>query len=114
MSTIKFIPRDPIKPIFAIKLSPTLFKVLNTFSDEAKKLELLKYVLGIDPKRVIGLKNILDENKNNGAIVIIYDYIYEKIVPKYDIPCDENGVFKFKIYDIDFNRDINLEDLLKK
>ena len=114
MSTINFIPRDPIKPLFAIKISPTLHKVLNTIFEDKEKLKLLRNVLGINPKRVIGLKNVLDENKNNGAIVIIYDYIYEKIVPKYDIPCDENGFFKFKIYDIDFNKDINIESLLKK
>jgi len=114
MNIIKFIPRDPIKPIFAIKISPTLHKVLNTIPDGKKKLDLIKNVLGINPKRIIGLKNILDENKNNGAIVIIYDYIYEKIMPKYDIPCDENGFFKFKIYDMDFNTDINIESLLKK
>jgi len=114
MNKIKFIPRDPIKPIFALKISPTLSKVLNTLLDEKEKLNLLKNVLGIDPKRVIGLKNVLDENKNNGTIVIIYDYIYEKIMPKYDIPCDDKGFFKFKIYDMDFNTNINIEDLLKK
>lgn len=114
MSKIKFIPRDPIKPIFAIKISPTLGKVLDTLPDEGKRLCLIKTVLGIDPKRVVGLKNVLDENKNNGTIVIIYDYIYEKIMPKYDIPCDDNGFFKFKIYDMDFNTNINIEDLLKK
>ncbi len=114
MSTIKFIPRDPIKPIFAIKTSPTLHKVLDTLSDEKEKLNLVKNVLGINPKRVVGLKNVLDEKKNNGTIVIIYDYIYEKIMPKYDIPCDEDGFFKFKIYDMDFNTDINIEDLLKR
>jgi hypothetical protein len=113
MSTIKFIPRDPIKPIFAIKISPTLSKVLYTLSDDKEKLDLLKNVLGINPKRVIGLKNVLDENKNNGTIVIIYDYIYEKLVPKYDIPSDEKGFFKFKIYDMDFNTNINIENLLK-
>jgi len=114
MNRIKFIPRVPIKPLFAIKISPTLHKVLNTFFDEKEKLDLLKNVLGINPKRVIGLKNVLDEDKNNGTIVIIYDYIYERIMPKYDIPCDENGFFKFKIYDMDFNTDINIESLLKK
>jgi len=114
MNTIKFIPRDPIKPIFAIKISPTLNKVLNTLPDEGERLNLIKIVLGINPKRVVGLKNVLDENKNNGTIVIIYDYIYEKIMPKYDIPCDDNGFFKFKIYDMDFNTDINIENLLKK
>lgn len=114
MNTIKFIPRDPIKPLFAIKISPTLQKVLNTLFDEKVKVNLLKNVLGINPKRVVGLKNVLDEKKNNGTIVIIYDYIYEKIMPKYDIPCDDNGFFKFKIYDMDFNTDINIESLLKK
>ena len=114
MSKIKFIPRDPIKPIFAIKISPTLSKVLDTLLDEKEKLDLLKNVLRIDPKRVIGLKNVLDENKNNGTIVIIYDYIYENIMPKYDIPSDDKGFFKFKIYDMDFNTNINIEDLLKK
>ncbi|MGB6127602.1 MAG: hypothetical protein WBG30_02535 [Psychrilyobacter sp.] len=114
MNTIKFIPRDPIKPLFAIKISPTLQKVLNTLFDEKEKLNLLKNVLGINPKRVVGLKNVLDEKKNNGTIVIIYDYIYEKIMPKYDIPCDNNGFFKFKIYDMDFNTDINIESLLNK
>lgn len=114
MNTIKFIPRDPIKPLFAIKISPTLQKVLNTLFDEKEKLNLLKNVLGINPKRVVGLKNVLDEKKNNGTIVIIYDYIYEKIMPKYDIPCDDNGFFKFKIYDMDFNTDINIESLLNK
>ncbi len=114
MNKIKFIPRDPIKPIFAIKISPTLSKVLYTLSDEKEKLRLIRNVLGINPKRVIGLKNVLDENKSNGIIVIIYDYIYEKIMPKYDIPSDDKGFFKFKIYDMDFNLDINIEDLLKR
>lgn len=114
MNKIKFIPREPIKPMFAIKVSPTLSKVLDIFSDEKEKLKLLKSVLGINPKRVIGLKNVLDEHKNNGTIIIIYDYIYEKMMPKIDIPSDDKGFFKFKIYDIDFNTNINIEELLKK
>ena len=113
MSAIKFIPKDPIKPLFAIKVSPTLHKILETIVEESKRVSLTKEVLGINPKRVVGLKNILDENKNNGTMVIIYNYIYKRIAPKYDIPCDNKGIFQFKIYDVDFNRDINIEDLLK-
>ena len=114
MSRIKFIPKDPIKPLFAIKISSTLHKVLGTIIEENKKISLIKEVLGINPKRFIKLKNVLDENKNDGTIVIIYNYIYKRVIPKYDIPCDDKGVFQFKIYDIDFNKDINIEGLLKK
>jgi hypothetical protein len=114
MSTIKFIPKDPIIPIFAIKLSPTLHKILETISNENEKLELVKKVLEINPKRVIALKTILDEKQNSGTMIVLFDYIFEHIMPKIDIPFDDNGTFKFKIYDMDFNKEINIENLLKK
>jgi len=112
MSTIKFVPRDPIKPIFAIKLSPTIHRVLETISEEEKKMELIKKVLKINPKRVIALKSILDKD-NPGTMVVLFDYIYDIIMPKIEIPYNEDGVFTFKIYDIDFNKEINIEELLK-
>jgi hypothetical protein len=114
MSTIKFIPKDPIKPIFAIKLSPTFHKILETISNEERKIELVKKVLNINSKRVISLKIILDENQNYGTMIVIFDYIYEHIMPKIEIPFNEDGSFQFKIFDIDFNKEINIENLLKK
>jgi len=114
MSTIKFIPKDPIKPIFAIKLSPTLHKILDTISRENEKLELVKKVLEINPKRVVALKTILDEEQKSGTMVVLFDYIFEHIMPKIDIPFDDSGTFEFKIYDMDFNKEIDIESLLKK
>ena len=114
MTVIKFIPKNPIEPIFAIKLSPTLHKVLETLPDENTKLELVKKVLEINPKRVVALKTILDENENYGTMVVIFDYIYQHLLPKYEIPFNEDGSFPFKIYDIDFNKEIKIENLLKK
>jgi len=113
MNTIKFRGKDPIKPLFAIKVSPTFHKVLETISEENDKLNLVKKVFEIHPKRVIGLKYIVDSNKSNGTIIVLFDYIYKHIPPKIDIPFSEDGTFQFKIYDIDFNATINIEDILK-
>ncbi|MCK5780454.1 MAG: hypothetical protein KAH04_05505 [Psychrilyobacter sp.] len=114
MSTLKFRGRDPIKPLFAIKVSPTMHKVLETIPDDEDKINLIKTSLDINPKRVVGLKYIVDGEKNNGTIVVLFDYIYEHISPKFEIPFDEDGTFKFKIYDVDFNKPINIEKILKK
>ena len=77
-------------------------------------MEIKKKVLDIDPKRVVALKQILDGDQQNGTMVVLFDYIYELLMPKVEIPHNEDGSFKFKVYDIDFNKDIHIEKLLKK
>ncbi len=112
ISTIKFVPRDPIKPIFAINLSPAIHTIIQEIENEEERLRLIRSALKIDPKRIIALNKIISGKDKNGTIVVIFDYIYDKIIPKYTVPYNEDGVFKFKIFEFDFNQDINVEKIL--
>lgn len=112
MGIVQFVPRRGIEPIFAIKLSPTLSLVIQEM-EEAEVKKLLKKVLRIKEKRVINLKQVEDSQGNFGHILILYDYVYSKIEPKIAIPQTEDGYFDFKIYQLDFNRAINLENIIE-
>ena len=112
MGVVQFVPRRGIEPIFAIKLSPTLSLVIQEMEEEAGK-KLLKKVLGVNNKRVVALKQVEDSQGNMGHILILYDYIYNKIEPKVSVPQTEDGFFNFKIYQLDFNRTINLENIIE-
>jgi hypothetical protein len=112
MGIVQFVPRRGIEPIFAIKLSPTFSLVIQEMEEEASK-KLLKKVLGVNHKRVVALKQVEDSQGNMGHILILYDYIYTKIEPKVSVPQTEDGFFNFKIYQLDFNRTINLENIIE-
>jgi len=112
MGIVKFVPREGIKPIFAVKLSPSLSKIIQDMDYEQGK-KLLKTVLNVKEKRVVNLKQVEDGQGNFGHIFILYDYIYNKIEPKVAIPQTEEGYFDFKIYQLDFNRAINLENIIE-
>lgn len=112
MAVVQFVPRRGIEPLFAVKLSPTLSKVVQDLS-EADAKSLLKRVLNVEKKRVVNLKQVEDAQGNLGHIFILYDYIYNKIEPRVTVPQTEDGYFDFKIYQLDFNRVINLENIIE-
>ncbi len=112
MAVVQFVPRQGIEPLFAVKLSPTLSKIVQGLEEEEAK-HLLKRVLNVKEKRVVNLKQVEDAQGNLGHIFILYDYLYNKVEPKVAIPQTEDGYFDFKIYQLDFNRAINLENIIE-
>ncbi|NLK62366.1 MAG: hypothetical protein GX287_02850 [Fusobacteria bacterium] len=112
MSIIKFTPKKPVKPLFAIKLPPIINKICS-FLDE-KEMELaLKVALKIDASRMIAVIPVSDIEGNDASILVLFDFKYRLKKPKYVIPETEMGFFDFRIYDIDFNKNIDLEKFIK-
>ncbi len=112
MSVVEFVPKKPIDPLFAIKLPPAVSKICESFQ-EPELEDVLKKALKISEERLVHLKTVEDLKGNLGIIFIIYDYKYRLKKPKISIPQTENGFFNFRIYEIDFNKDIDLEKFIK-
>ncbi len=113
MSVLEFLPKHEIEPLFGIKLCPPLHK-MSDYIDENQFEDLLKHAMGIKQKRLIKLKRVEDVNGEIGTVVIVYDYVYKTNKPKISIPQDEKGFFDFKIYELNFNQEINLEKIIDK
>jgi len=112
MTLINFMPNHPLQPIFAVKLCPTMHKLITSLPNlEGEKLA--RESLGIKEKRIVQLVPVKDNLGREGTILVVYDYFFEKKVPTLDIPQNDDGSFNFKIYDIDFNQEIELENLLQ-
>lgn len=92
-------------------MPPTVNKICDFLENEEIE-DVLKASLKISSKRLVALKVVEDLKGNKGRILIIYDYKYKKRKPKISIPHNQNGFFDFKIYEIDFNKDIDLEKFI--
>ncbi len=113
MSILEFLPKHEIEPLFGIKLCHSLHKI-SDYIEEEKFEYMVKHALGIDSKRLIKLKKVEDANGETGTVIILYDYIYKTNKPKVSIPQNEKGYFDFKIYELNFNQEINIEKLIKQ
>jgi acetylornithine deacetylase/succinyl-diaminopimelate desuccinylase-like protein len=112
MAVIKFVPKKGIEPIFAVKLNPAFTKLIANLEDEDAEKHM-KAALNINPKRMINIKEVEDAQGNLGYILILYDYIYKEKRPKSVVPQTEDGYFDFRIYQLDFNKDINIENIIE-
>lgn len=110
MAIVEFSPNKPIKPLFAVKLSPILQR-LTEFLDEEESEDVLKRLLGIDVERFVKLQEIEDSLGSRGILLIIFDYMLKNKEPKYELS-NEEGFFNFGIYNIDLNKDIDLEKVI--
>lgn len=111
MSIVQFVPKRGIEPIFAVKLSPSLCKIIDAL-DRKEADKILKSALNIKENRLIDLKEVEDATGNSAYILIVYDYIYVKERPKVVIPQTDDGYFDFRIYQLDFNSVINIENII--
>lgn len=112
MAVIKFVPKKGIEPLFAVKLNPAFTKLIIEM-ENAEAERYMKFALNIDPRRMINIKEVEDAQGNLGHILILYDYIYKEKRPKVAVPQTEDGYFDFRIYQLDFNKDINIENIIE-
>lgn len=112
MALIEFFPRKPLLPLFAIKLPSALCKI-NSILEPNKYELIIKKSLEINEKRLIKFKEVEDSRGELGLIMIVYDYIYNKKKPEVLIPQNERGFFDFNIYELDFNRNVNVESIIE-
>lgn len=110
MAIMEFTPRNPIKPLFGIKLAPVLQRICEDFEIEDAEA-LLVDALKVDTNRLIQLKRVEDASGNFGMVLVIYDFIYKTKKPLISLP-EKDGFFDFKIYELDFNKDIDIEWLI--
>ncbi|OQY10386.1 MAG: hypothetical protein B6I28_01075 [Fusobacteriia bacterium 4572_132] len=113
MSIIEFTPQKTIEPLFGIKIMPILKKIHKKMSKEEYE-KIIKIGLGINLNRMIQLKEVEDENGKVELIIIIFNYkskIKKKI--KESRIVNEKGYFNFPIYEIDFNKELNVEEIVK-
>lgn len=113
MTVLTFSPRGDILPVFGVRLCPVLNKLIENLDDKRAE-EYIKKLLKIKKDRAIKFKNYTDNREKRGTLVIIYDYFHGSHSPKLLIPETDDGYFNFKIYDVDFNTDVDLEKLIER
>jgi len=114
MSIIDFVPQKTIKPLFGIKIVPIL-KNINEIVSEEEYEKILKKALGIDNNRMINIKEVEDEKGILEKIIIIFNYkSIVKAKSKIGDIINEKGYFDFPIYEIDYNKKINVEEIIKQ
>ncbi|TDT72584.1 hypothetical protein EV215_0394 [Hypnocyclicus thermotrophus] len=112
MAIVKFYPKGGMKPLFALKLVDTFNKIIQELGIE-KAEEIIKIALNINKNRIIDIREVEDSNGDISFIVILYDFISKYKRPKTSIPQTEEGFFDFNIYQLDFNRTIDIEKIIK-
>ena len=113
MTVVNFSPLGDILPVFGIRLCPVLNKLVEGFDDKRAE-EYIKKLLKIKKDRAIKFKTYTDNRDKRGILVIVYDYFHGSHSPRLLIPETEEGYFNFKIYDVDFNTDVDLEKLIDR
>lgn len=112
MSVVEFVPKEPLKPLFAIKLAPFFFRIHSGLSfDQFEKI--VKEALNIDENRLLDFHSAEDKLGNRYLMMIIFNYKYRHKKPSINLP-EKDGFFDFDIFDVDFNMDIDIEEIIKK
>ncbi len=113
MSIVHFIPNGNFTPIFGVRLCPSLHRLLDNIDDKRGEA-FIKKIINIQKDRAIKFKGFTDKHGKSGTIVIIYDYFHGSGNPKLIVPETEDGYFDFKIYDVDYNKEVDIENLIEK
>lgn len=113
MTVVNFSPKGDIFPILGIRLCPVLNKLLDGL-DERRAETQVKKLLNIKKERAIKFKGFSDSQDKRGTLVIVYEYFNDSHNPRLLIPETKDGYFNFKIYDVDYNSDVDLEKLITR
>jgi hypothetical protein len=113
MTVVHFVSKGNLTPIFGVRLCPVIHRLLDNI-DEKRGEVFIKKILNIQKERAVKFRGFTDKHGNNGTIIIIYDYFHESENPKLIIPETEDGYFDFKIYDVDYNKEVDIENLIGK
>ncbi len=113
MTILKFEPHGEVLPILGVRLCPVLNKLIQGFDDNRAEV-YIKKLLKVRENRAIKFKGFTDNRGKKGTLVIIYDYFHDSHNPRLVVPETEDGYFNFKIYDVDFNTEVDLEKLIEK
>ena len=113
MTILKFSPQGDILPILGVRLCPILNKLIDGL-DEKRSEDYIKKLLKIKKDRALKFKGYTDNRERRGTLVIIYDYFHGNHNPRLLVPETEDGYFNFKIYDVDFNTEVDIEKLIER
>lgn len=113
MTIVKFSPQGDVLPVLGVRLCPILNKLIEGLDDKRSE-DYIKKLLKIKKDRAIKFKGYTDNRERRGTLVIVYDYFHGSHSPKLIVPETEDGYFNFKIYDVDFNTEVDLERLIER
>jgi len=113
MTIVKFSPQGDVTPILGVRLCPILNKLIDGL-DEKRSEDYVKKLLKIKKDRALKFKGYTDNRDIRGTLVIIYDYFHGSHSPRLLVPETEDGYFNFKIYDVDFNTEVDIEKLIER
>ena len=105
MAVIKFKKREEIKILFGIKLP----SIVTEFYKETKNK---KRAYNISDGRLINVVDVVDGAGNPASVLVIYsNFVTEKERLKLDL---EIEVFDFHIFELDYNNNVDIEDIIKR
>ncbi|ADO83764.1 hypothetical protein [Ilyobacter polytropus] len=113
MSVVHFVPKGNLNPIFGVRLCPAFHRLLDIIDDKRGET-FIKKALNIQKDRAIKFKGFTDKMGKSGTIVVVYDYFNGSENPKLVVPETSDGYFDFKIYDVDYNKEVDIENLIEK
>ncbi len=112
MAIIEFKRRDELKILFGIKLPSIVASFYKEIINRKRSYEIIRDTFNIEEGRLINIVDVVDGLGNPASVLVVYDnFISERERLKADL---EIEVFDFNIYELNYNSDIDIEDIIKR
>ena len=112
MAVIKFKKREEIKILFGIKLPSIVTEFYKETKNKKRAYEIMRDTLNISDGRLINVVDVVDGAGNPASVLVIYsNFVSEKERLKLDL---EIEVFDFHIFELDYNNNVDIEDIVKR
>ena len=112
MAVIKFQKKEEPEILFGIKLPEIVKNLFYEIKNKDRFIEILKETFNIKKDRVLKIVNARDLKGNDTLIIVIFDNFYTKRnKSKFNVEIEE---FNFKIYEFDYNLEVNVEKIIEQ
>lgn len=97
--------------LFGVILPDIVYELMDVALSDAAFENAIKTSLNINPKRLIKIVEAVQGGKKEVLILVIYDkLVSDNLVLREKLNLKDKEIdFNFKIYYLDFNKDINIE-----
>ena len=112
MAVIKFKKKEEIKNLFWVKLPSIVTEFFKETKNKKRAYEIMRDTLNILDGRLINVVDVVDGAGNPASVLVIYsNFVTEKERLKLDL---EIEVFDFHIFELDYNNNVDIEDIIKR
>ena len=112
MAIVEFKKREEPEILFGIKVPEIVKNLSYEIRNKERFTEILRETFNIKKDRFIKMVNARDLKGNDTLIIVIFDNFYTKRnMWKFDFEIEE---FNFKIYEFDYNLEVNVEKIIEQ